>query len=214
MAEDSLHRPEQDMPAAPEWSRRQLLWGSVGLAVVGAVGLFGKRGVVDLARSVVSSPVSSGRIHLYQFDYYYWPNYMTWRVGDQMEVLLHNQSPTHWHEWTMGRHPHVDTFQGFGPMTSDGWAVDFWTGVPVTLSDPYKVDNFVPHNAKVHYVGPKGPYKIASGGDFSPTLQPGGSIRLSFTVPNKPGIWHYGCFVQEFIHFRTGMRGIVNILPA
>ncbi len=206
---------EHDPKEAPkDWSRRQFLWGAAGLTVAGVVALFGKRAIVDSARAVFGSPVSSGKINLYQFDYYYVPNYMTWRVGDFVEVWLQNQSRTHWHEWTIGRHVNTLPFQAFGNLPADAWATDFWSGVPVTLSDPVKVDNFVPHNAKVTYVGPKGPYQIASGGDFSPTLQPGGSIKLSFTVPDKPGLWDFGCFVQEYIHYRTGMRGQINIIRA
>lgn len=196
------------------WSRRQLLWGGAGLAAASLVALFEKPAIVGLARDVFGSPVSSGKINLYQFDYYFVPSYMTWRVGDKLEVTLQNQSHTHWHEWTIGRHLNMDFFQAFGELSADAWAIDFWKDVDVTLSDPYKIDNFVPNTAHVTYVGPKGPYQIQSGGDFSPTIQPSGSIKLSFTVPNKPGIWYYGCFVQEFIHYRDGMQGIINILPA
>ncbi|MDA8193950.1 MAG: hypothetical protein M0Z53_08130 [Thermaerobacter sp.] len=214
MANERTRQTVPPAPPAPQWSRRQLLIGSAGLAAAGATALFAKQSLVDWVRGLVGSPVSSGRIHLYQFDYYFVPNYMTWRVGDAMEILLHNQSPTHWHEWTVGRHVRTEVFEGFGRLSSDGWGTDFWDGVSVVLSDPYQVDNFVPHDAKVSYVGPQAPYQVAQGGDFSPTLKPGGSIRIAFTVPNKPGVWHYGCFVQEFIHFRTGMRGMINILPA
>ncbi len=198
----------------PKWSRRQFLAGTGGLTVAGVVALFGRQASVQTARAIFGSPISAGKINLYQFDYYYIPNYMTWRVGDQLEVWLQNQSHTHWHEWTIGRHVNMLPFQGFGELNADAFAVDFWQGVDVTLSDPVKIDNFVPNMAHVTYVGPKGPYQIASGGDFSPTLQPGGSIKLSFTVPDKPGLWQFGCFVQEYIHYRTGMRGTINILPA
>jgi hypothetical protein len=182
--------------------------------VAGLAALFEKPAIVGMARDIFGSPVSSGKINLYQFDYYYVPNYMTWRVGDKMEIHLQNQSHTHWHEWTIGRHLNMDFFQAFGELTADAWAIDFWKDVDVTLSDPYKIDNFVPNTAHVTYVGPKGPYQIQLGGDFSPTIQPNGSINMSFTVPNKPGIWYFGCFVQEFIHYRDGMQGIINILPA
>lgn len=208
-----MEQDNQTMPAEPTWSRRQLITGLTGLGVAGAVTMFAKRPIVTAARNIFGSPISSGVIHVYALDFYYVPNYMTWRVGDKMEVVFHNQSRAHWHEWTIGRPmPNMEYFQGFGVLNRDGWVHDFWDGVAVTLSDPIAVDNFVPHKAKVTYVGPKGPYQIASGGDFSPTLQPGGSIHLSFTVPNKPGIWHFGCFVQEFIHWRTGMRGVINIV--
>lgn len=208
MAEDNIQQP-----AEPTWSRRQFITGLTGLGVAGAITMFGKSTIVDMARGVFGSPVSSGLIHVYALDYYYVPNFMTWRVGDQMEVVFHNQSPTHWHEWTMGRpHPVMQSFQGFGYLNGGNWVHDFWDGVHVTLSDPIAIDNFVPHKAIMTYIGPLGPYQIESGGDFSPTLRPGGSIHISFTVPDKPGVWHFGCFVQQFIHWRTGMRGTVNIV--
>ncbi|MCY0897975.1 MAG: hypothetical protein OWU33_03420 [Firmicutes bacterium] len=197
----------------PTWSRREFIGGLTGLGIAGLVAIFGKSALVTATRELVGSPVSSGLIHLYALDYYYVPNYMTWRVGDQLEVIFHNQSPTHWHEWTIGRpHANMEDFPAFGVLNADGWVHDFWTGVHVTLSDPIGVDNFVPNKAIVTYIGPKASYQLATGGDFSPTLKPGGSIHLSFVVPDKPGIWHYGCFVQQFIHYRTGMRGILHIV--
>lgn len=208
-----MENDDVQQPAEPTWSRRQFVTGLTGLGVAGAISLFGKTPIVDAARSIFGSPISQGLIHVYALDFYFVPNYMTWRVGDRMEVVFHNQSRTHWHEWTIGGpHPNMQSFQAFGVLNRDGWVHDFWDGVHVTLSDPVDIDNFVPHKAIVTYVGPKGPYQIGSGGDFSPTLQPGGSIHLSFTVPDKPGIWHFGCFVQQFIHWRTGMKGIINIV--
>ncbi|WP_143598943.1 twin-arginine translocation signal domain-containing protein, partial [Sulfobacillus thermosulfidooxidans] len=68
-----------------QWSRRQFLVGSAALGVAGAVTLFGRQALVDAARGIFGSPVSSGTVHLYAYDYYYIPNYMTWRVGDQMD---------------------------------------------------------------------------------------------------------------------------------
>lgn len=204
-----------DAPPEATWSRRQFITGLTGLGIAGAITMFGKSVIVDAARGVFGSPVSSGLTHLYALDFYYVPNYMTWRVGDHMEIVFHNQSRAHWHEWTIGRPvPNHESFQGFGVLNAGDWHHDFWDGVPVTLSDPIAIDNFVPHKAKVTYIGPKAPYQITSGGDFSPTLQPGGSLTLSFTVPDKPGLWHFGCFVQEFIHYRTGMRGTINIIRA
>ena len=212
MAEFIPREPEE--PEATDWSRRQFLWGLGGLAAVGAISLFGRQGIVSAARSIFGSPVMSGAVHLYAFDYYYVPNYMVWRVGDYMQVTFENQSHTHWHEWTIGRHVNEAYFQAFGELPADAWKVDFWDGVPVTLSNPNKVDNFVPHKALVTYKGPKSLYNIASGGDFSPTLKPGGSLSLSFQVPDKPGIWDFGCFVQQYIHYRTGMRGVIKIVKA
>lgn len=205
---------EQELSEESTWSRRQFLWGVGGIAAAGAVTLFGRHDIVTAARGIFGSPVDSGSIKFYAYDYYFIPNYMTWRVGDYMRVTFQNQSHTHWHEWTIGRHVNEAYFQAFGEMSADAWQTDFWDNVPVTLSNPYKIDNFVPNKAIVTYDGPKYQFNIESGGDFSPTLKPGGSLTLSFQVPNKPGLWDYGCFVQQYIHYRTGMRGKLMILPS
>jgi hypothetical protein len=47
---------------------------------------------------------------------------------------------------------------------------------------------------------------------FMPVLQPVGWLRISFTVPDKPGAWSYGCFQQSGQHFTNGMHGTVTIL--
>lgn len=194
-----------------EWSRRQFLTVTGTAFAAGAVALFGAQPAVALARQIFGSPVSSGLINVYQFDYYFVPNYMTWRVGDEITIFLQNMSTSRWHEMQLGRHPSsVETL--LGKLTADGFDQDFWNGVTVRASDPYKIDNFATGNSDMSFEGPKSDYALTSG-NFSPTLQPGGHIKLTFTVPDKPGIWYYACFVQHQEHFRFGMRGTVNIIP-
>ncbi len=50
-------------------------------------------------------------------------------------------------------------------------------------------------------------------GNFMLVVQPGGRFTMSFTVPDKPGEWTYGCFQQSGEHFLNGMKGTVTILP-
>lgn len=47
---------------------------------------------------------------------------------------------------------------------------------------------------------------------FMPVLEPVGWLGISFTVPDKPGTWSYGCFQQSGQHFANGMQGTVTIL--
>jgi len=207
---------EPQAPKPPEaWSRRQFLLTAGGLFVFGATAVFGAQPAVKAWRSVFGSPVSSGLINVYQFDYYFVPNYMTWRVGDHNTIFLQNMSTTRWHEMQIGRHPsYVET--QLGKLTADGFLEDFWKGVPVTLSDPYRIDNFTYADDQhpVYKGAPKSDFVIVGGGGFSPTLKPGGHIKIDFVVPDKPGLWEYACFVQHQAHFRLGMRGLLNILPA
>lgn len=50
-------------------------------------------------------------------------------------------------------------------------------------------------------------------GNYMLVVQPGGRFTMSFTVPDKPGEWTYGCFQQSGEHFLNGMKGTVTILP-
>jgi hypothetical protein len=210
---DSDHLALAEGDDAQLWSRGQFLRASAGLFVAGAASLWLRPQIVDAARAVFGSPVEHGLVHLYQYDFFFVPNYMTWRVGTPLTVRLHNMSTTRWHEWQMGRTIYLES-SVLGVQTANAWKTDFWDGVHVTLSNVFGMDNFAPNEAIVTYIGPKGPYQITPGGDFSPTLKPGGHVDISFVVPNKPGMWEYGCFIQSDVHYRLGMRGRVNILPA
>lgn len=206
--------PNASEDAAVDWSKRQFIVGTTALGVVGAVALFGGSAVASATRAIVGSPVDQGVIHLYQGDYFFLPNYMTWRVGDTLTVVLHNLSSARFHEWMTGRG--VDpTPTVFGPIATQ-FKEDFWNGVHVTIEQADGVDNFVTNKAIVTSDVGKPPWLITEPdqGHFSPTLKPGGQITLKFTVPNKPGVWHYGCFVQGYIHYLAGMRGTINILDA
>ncbi|KUO96829.1 hypothetical protein [Ferroacidibacillus organovorans] len=200
----------------PDWSRRQFLFSVGAVTVAGLIGTFGGSTIARAMREVFGSQVETGNIPLYALDYYYIPNYMTWQVGDRITIAFRNRSQSHpgkYHEWVVGRHVNTENTV-FGVETQDGFAEDFFDGVHVTLSNPRDVNNFVPNKAIVTYEGPKSLYNIADGGNFSPTLNPGGAVDITFTVPDKPGLWNYGCFVQHYEHYRMGMRGTINIVRA
>jgi len=211
MAENTMNHPNQE---DVNWSRRQFLIGTGGLAVVGIGALFGRSVIAQAARAITGTPVSSGLVHVYAGDFYYLPNIMTWRVGDQISLLFHNKSPNRFHEMMIGQG--FDTTPSeFGPVNTQ-FHKDFWDGVNVTISEADGVDNLATNNAHVSSNVSPHPWLITApgNGNFSPTLMPGGMIRFDFTVPNKPGIWHYGCFVQGYVHYRAGMQGTLTILPA
>lgn len=211
MAEHVGNNPQQ---GNVDWSRRQFLLGTGGLAVVGAAALFGRSAIGQAVQSMSGTPVSNGVVHIYTGDFYYVPSKMTWRVGDQVSLVFHNQSPDRFHEMMIG--------QGFDTTPSDLGTVktqfhrDFWDGVHVTIAAASGVDNLATNKAvAVSKVSPH-PWLITApgNGNFSPTLMPGGMIQFDFTVPNKPGAWQYACFVQGFMHYRAGMIGNLTILPA
>ncbi|KYP81117.1 hypothetical protein [Ferroacidibacillus organovorans] len=206
--------PQEKKKVEVDWSRRQFLIGTGALTVVGLGAMFLNEPVAAAVRSVFGQQPESGPITVLQGDYFYIPNYMTWRVGDQISMTIHNTSTTHFHEMQIGR--------GFNTMPTalqtirTQFAEDFWKGVPVTITAAQGIDNFVTNEAKISSDVHPTPWLLTQPGNggFSPTMKPGGQITLSFTVPNKPGIWHYACFVQGYMHWLAGMRGTINILPA
>ncbi|MCY0875513.1 MAG: hypothetical protein OWT28_04485 [Firmicutes bacterium] len=204
-------------PAAGEtnWSRRQFLIGSVGVLVGATAALFESSNISKAASLIVGTQVDSGATSVYQNDYYYIPDQMTWRVGTPMIVNLQNMSPVHFHEWMIGRGG-FNTAPNVYTDLDVQFNEDFWDGVHVTILEANGVDNLAVNKAIVKLDVPKGPWLVTQpgSGNFSPTMRPGGNIKLQFTVPNKPGIWQYGCFVQGFVHYLDGMKGTINILPA
>lgn len=209
--------PETDVQDAPEWSRRQFLWGLGSLVVAGGIATFGRPALGAAARAILGSPVSQGTTYLYALDYYYIPNYMTWRVGDRITIAFRNRSQSHpgkLHEFMIGRH--VNTIQTvLGEESANGFKDLLLNGVDVTVSHPRLVHDLATGGAIVHYDGAPPPSIHRGKADgFSPTLYPGGAIDVTFTVPDKPGVWEYGCFVQHYIHYREGMRGKIHIIRA
>lgn len=204
----------QSEGSAPEWSRRQFLIGSVSVLVAGAAALFESSNISRAASSILGTQVDAGPTNVYQNDYYYIPDQMTWRVGTPMVMDIQNLSPTHFHEMMIGRGGFVTAPNAFSNLDVQ-FNEDFWDGVDVTIVEANGVDNLAVNKAKVKLEVPQGPWLITTpAGNFSPTIRPGGNIKLQFNVPNKPGTWNYGCFVQGYIHYKDGMQGTINILPA
>lgn len=210
MQEDSTLRQTKQIHRDPHWSA-PTFFILIGLAcIIALFSIFWQKPIREIVSKMMGQKLDEPYTRVYQYDYDYEPRHITWRVGDRVTIQLRNMSTTHWHEMVIGR-AYDNTPSAFGPIPTQ-FAYDFWDGVPVTFSDIHYVDNLVINKAIPTFIGPKP--NIATGGDFSPTLQPGGSINMTFTVPNKPGTWQFGCFVQQYMHFMTGMRGTITILPA
>jgi len=49
-------------------------------------------------------------------------------------------------------------------------------------------------------------------GDNMFLLAPGGSVTLRFRVPDRPGLWQFGCFAGEGQHYLNGMDGTIAVM--
>ncbi len=129
-----------------------------------------------------------------EFNYRFVPTHMVWHVGEKVSLTIENRSqsqPPIAHQFSLGRNLETRN-NGFpGQPLAVGWKNDFFDGVPLTIA------------------GQTAPIP-----SFSVSLEGGQKFHFTFVVPNKPGKWDYGCFLQTGQHFMNGMRGHVTILPA
>jgi len=196
-----------------DWSRRKFLIGTGGVLAVGAAALIGNSSIAKAVERVAQPPVNTGLVHVYEGDYYFAPNHMTWRIGDTITIKQWNQSDYRFHEMMIGRN--FDSIPTLMGTQRQQFHTDFWDGVHVTIIDAHGADNWTTNHAIVKSNVPTGPWfdTNPADGNFSPTVVPGGWVEYQFVVPNKPGRWEYGCFVQGFIHYEEGMRGTIDIIP-
>lgn len=154
-------------------------------------------------------------------DYGFAPERMLWHVGDRVTLTLVNRSearPQKEHEFMVGRTPRVEETV-FGLKQEDGFETPFFTGVTIDvvagsglkmlMAGDAKLTGLPP--MKVMAPGPMGPMEEMTG--FMPLLGPAATLTFSFTVPDRPGEWTYGCFEQSGQHFLNGMKGQITILP-
>lgn len=152
--------------------------------------------------SNVALPTSAGKVvagvHHFtidEFNYYYKPDHMTWHVGEKVQLTIINRSqsqPALAHQFSIGQDV-AKRNNGFpaSQAIDVGWKNNFFDGVPITTA------------------GQTMPIPA-----FSVSLNGGQNFTFSFVVPNKPGRWHYACFLQTGMHFMNGMHGLIKVLPA
>lgn len=172
----------------------------------------------------------SNRFYVVETSYEFSPSRMTWRVGQRVSLTLVDQDqsvPPKNHEFMMGRGGPNTTPTPFTRVAlPGGFKEDFFAGVPVSAARPRNVVAlFHPKNP---IAGPAAgapfvkPFKMAMPTPQGPKRMPpnlmlvlrgdGGTLTLTFTVPNRPGRWEFGCFAQDSQHFLNGMRGTVDVV--
>jgi hypothetical protein len=220
-------------PTAPRWGR-----AIAGSAAVFAV-LAGAAFLWQEDQSTSASTAGAGRFLVSATDYAFENDRMTWRPGQRVTLTLDNDSranPGKQHEFMMGRGPFAER-TAFGPRPEGGFETDFFRGVEVQISRARDLSMLMPGDARVRRMGGMqmgedqmggmqmgegemggmrmgGAAAEHGGNGFMLMLEPGGSVTISFVVPNKPGRWEFACFQQTGQHYLNGMRGWVTIESA
>lgn len=180
-------------------------------------------------RPVPAYATGKGHFYVEETSYDFTPSRMTWHVGERVSVTIANEdeaSPPKNHMWMLGKGELWEKPTPFGhPLLTGGFHVDFFEGVTVTVSHARAMKRLFHPNNPV--VGPDAgdefvkPFKKVVNGpplhkqppDLGVITEGGrGTVTLSFTVPDKPGAWQYGCFEQTSQHYLQGMRGTVQVV--
>lgn len=169
-----------------------------------------------------SPPNADGIFTVAMTDYRFSPAKMVWRVGERVTITLVGKSeatPPKPHEFMIGRTPRTAETV-FGLRQEDGFETPFFSGVTIEIVSGKGLQMLMAGEAVLTGVPPAqivmpGEIKMERGDmrGFMPLVGPRGSLTFSFTVPDRPGEWTYGCFQQSGQHFLNGMKGTVTILP-
>jgi plastocyanin len=155
-------------------------------------------------------------------DYSYSPKRLSWRPGETVTVTIVNRSssrPGAPHEIMFGRGPLREPGP-LGPIQGDGFEDQLLDGATVELRAGNGVTMVMAETARLTGVDPMslmGPdmdmsgQEMRMGMDFMAVVEPGGSLTVSFQVPDRPGDWEFGCFQQDGQHYLNGMRGVLTV---
>lgn len=199
--------------------RRPVTGRALLLALLAAVILV----VASAAWSVTRAPGGDGATTVVMSDYAFSPSHLTWRVGERVTLTLLNDSqaqPPKPHEIMFGRGPRQEAGP-FGPVQGDGFDEPLLTGVALDLEGGGDLTMLMAPGSELRGADPQSLLAPGAGGmgmgemmdQFMAVFAPGGSLTFSFTVPDRPGEWRFGCFQQDGQHFLNGMAGTVTIRP-
>src|SRR3546814_10943663 len=104
----------------------------------------------------------------------------------------------------LGRTPRT-TQTVFGLRQEDGFETAFFSGVTIEIVAGSGLQMLMPGEAVLTGLSPAeivmpGEMEMDHAGDmrgFMPLVGSRGNLTFSFTVPDKPGEWIYGCFQQD-----------------
>ena len=190
-------------------------------------------------RPVPAYAQGPGRFYVVQSSFRFSPSVMTWHVGEHVSLTIvnHDQArPPRIHMWGVGRglrmkhtvlQGDVEQLRGdayvAGTLPADaahetligGFKHDLFKGMTIRVSHAHGVFLLFHPHEKV--TGPSVPAKFVQKQDVGPPifavqLLGGGAITFDFTVPDRPGLWGYGCFQQDSQHYLNGMRGQIEIV--
>ena len=149
-------------------------------------------------------PNGVGTLNISMDDFKFTPDNIKLTTGQQIRIVLRNNSATNDHGFTIG----------YGVLTqggsSTGFQTDLFEGVEVTVTGPAKLVRS--GKAIVTREGDGGVEDDATG--FMVIKGPSSQATIiEFTVPDTFGEFEFASFESGGEYYADGMKGLINVFP-
>lgn len=195
---------------------------AVALAGVGLL-LFLNRSIVQAAQRIGAPSVDpgTGEITIVMRDFSFTPGVVRLPAGREVRIRIVNKGK-HTHEFMVGRAVHVEEgvteppspsfFEGLRVQVVGKKGMAMVMGFEGMKMNMMNMDKMKDMEMKM----PRGAHadmEMAEGHRGAMVmLAPGAEATLVLTVPpGKEGVWVFGCFQEEGLHFDAGMRGQILV---
>ena len=177
----------------------KILAAIAGLVVL-VLGCGGGEGVAP----EFDDPNGVGTLNISMDDFKFTPDNIKLTVGQQIHIVLSNNSATNDHGFTVG----------YGVMTqggsSTGFQTDLFEGVEVTVTGPAKLIRsgkaIVTHEGDGGVEDGAGGFMVVKGPSTQDTI-------IEFTVPDTFGEFEFASFESGGEYYEDGMKGLINVFP-
>lgn len=199
----------------------------ISLAVV----LWGGDTALAAKRIIATIPNAQGELTIVATDYDFTPNVVRVKAGQQLKLTIRNDG-LHTHEFMVGKQVHLengvtepptpDFFEGLQvEVTGSGMPMGFAgmeemeMDMEMDMSGDDGMDMEMGEGAKVVLEGAHvEPMEMGQGDHHGGMVMvnPAQESTIIMTIPeDKVGVWTFGCFREDGLHFDDGMRGILIV---
>ena len=179
-------------------------YSRIVVVIIGLVFLVLGCGEDEAVTPEFDQPKGVGTLNISMNDFKFTPDKIRLSTGQEIRIVLSNQSATHDHSFTVG----------YGLITqggsASGFQTDLFEGVEVTVIGPAKLVK----TAKA-VLTREGDGDVEDGGSsFTVTKGPSSQATIiEFVVPDTFGEFEFASFENVGKNYEAGMKGLINVFP-